>query len=126
MAKDHTEFMMEILEDLKERQMAKLKVILNKSTMQEQNIPSSKLEMLDAMKATELFNCYYCDPLKALENALGEIPRKDLTEKIRDKIKADMNKDEAQNNEMVALTRSCPISNDYPAYTGGSPTGKRT
>ncbi|XP_025023652.1 uncharacterized protein LOC112540866 [Python bivittatus] len=118
MAKGHTEFMMKILEDLKEEEMTKLKLILNKTTLQGQNIPSSKLEKFDAVKATELLYSYYLDPLKALESALDDIPRKDLSEKIHDKIKPDRNKDEAQNNEMVALTRSCPISNDHPTYTG--------
>ncbi|KAG8139874.1 hypothetical protein E2320_002614 [Naja naja] len=119
MAEVHMEFILSILEDLRQDELKKLGTILKGKKIEGCEISFSKLENLDANKATTLFISSYENPLKALEQSMCEIPRKDLTQKIRAKIETDMeNKHEAQNNEKVGLIKSCPGSNDRPPYTG--------
>lgn len=88
MAEDNKEFILKILEDLRPGEMSKLGVILNVKKIQGCEILSSKLENLDANKATALFISHYEKPLEALKHSLDDIPRKDLTQKISAKFEA--------------------------------------
>ncbi|XP_070586234.1 uncharacterized protein [Erythrolamprus reginae] len=116
MAEDKKEFILEILEDLETDEMSKLKMILNAKKIQGCKIPSSKLENLDAKKATYIIVYYYEKPLEAVMDCLDGIPRKDLIQKINAKTEADMkNKDKVQNNEKFPLTKSCSGSSDQYA-----------
>ncbi|XP_026538576.1 uncharacterized protein LOC113422077 [Notechis scutatus] len=118
MAEDHKKFMLNILEDLTKDDMSKLGTILNSKKIEGREIPSNKLQNLDEKKATLLFISHYEEPLKALEQSLCDIPRIDLVQKVRLKIETDEKNHEAQNNEKVALIKSCSGSNDRPLYTG--------
>lgn len=63
--------------------MRKLEVILNAK-----EIESCKLENLDANTATLLFLSHFEKPLETLKCCLDGIPRKDLVQKVNDKIEA--------------------------------------
>ncbi|XP_072860213.2 uncharacterized protein LOC110090738 [Pogona vitticeps] len=116
-------FMQDVLEDLDTSDLQSLQSILNTKEINGTTIPKSKLEKIDPISIANVLISYHgSDCLETLRDALADIPKKQLVEKISNKIEDDEHKEkqktESRKEEIDGIPAKKQKLQDLPSYSG--------